>query len=105
MHRKKLRPFHHANVPDVESPVDAEMSEKMQQLSVSQDYREILADQYQTAHAHDGDSPQSNNGALFPPPLSWKKDSTGSLPNTSQPTRELDSRKRYRNMTNWVPFP
>lgn len=35
MHGKKLQPLHHADVPDVESPIDVEMSENMQQLSVS----------------------------------------------------------------------
>ncbi|KAF1912621.1 hypothetical protein BDU57DRAFT_459298, partial [Ampelomyces quisqualis] len=120
MHGKKLQPLHHENIQDAESPIDADMYEKMQQLSVSQDYHDILADQYQTEHAHDsrelfngnnqpssfarGSTQRSSHGALVLRPLSWKKDSTGSFPSKLQPTKKLDSRQRYRKMSNWVPF-
>jgi hypothetical protein len=106
---------------------DEDMSERLQQLGVSQDYHNVLADQYQEAHDprsrtmnvgnngrnHDpAKAPKetSKDGELMPRPLSWKKSLYGSSPRSSNSdthavaTFPPDSRKRHRKITSWVPF-
>ncbi|KAF2831145.1 hypothetical protein CC86DRAFT_135322 [Ophiobolus disseminans] len=78
----------------------ADMSERLRQLSVSQDYHNILADQYHASRVNTSEQspqnepasdtsafgqavspkPPSNNHDLIPRPLSWSKRETGSSP-------------------------
>jgi hypothetical protein len=100
---------------------DSDMTERLQQLSVSQDYHNVLADQYHESHVHDiplltkkvkGGAPKQShkNGELVPVPLTWRKDPNSASPISPRSKipedgkRPLDSRKRYRKLANWVPF-
>jgi hypothetical protein len=113
-----------------EMTVGVDMDEKLHELSVSQEYHNVLADQYHEDHAdalyslYDrsenkepsggaiGAKPKSQSEAhkLMPGPLSWRKDSTGSSAGAFQPelsenaNTPKNSRKRYRKVPDWVPF-
>ncbi|KAH7408153.1 hypothetical protein DE146DRAFT_363702 [Phaeosphaeria sp. MPI-PUGE-AT-0046c] len=108
---------------------DLDISAKAQHLNVSLDYHSVLAGVYHEEHARDAQSivtnhtnkvpPSSRDPAgkqrskpreLVPRPLSWRKDLNSAFPNSSLASidenakRVPDSRRRYRKMTNWVPF-
>jgi hypothetical protein len=110
-----------------------DIGEKLQQLSVSHDYHNVLVDQYQDTHDFSvellaserstkegpdhtlkkGPSPPPKERGLMPRPLSWRKDSASS--SSGQPgdttsftpantvQRDVGARKRYRKMPSWVP--
>lgn len=125
MHGKELQPVNKIGVNLDPNSSDPDISAKAQHLDAALDYHSVLAGVYHEEHAHDARSsgakhkakvpPSSRNAAgkqreLVPRPLSWKKDSNNSSPSSSlakideDAKRVLDSRKRYRKMTNWVPF-
>jgi hypothetical protein len=109
---------------------DINMDEKLHELSVSQDYHNVLADQYQEAHAdaffsmygapENEEPPRSPTAAKFrtqtkhqqlmPRTSSWKKDSSstspgGTLSNMNDNGKSLPKRrKRYGKVADWVPF-
>jgi hypothetical protein len=110
---------------------DADMDEKLQKLSVSQDYHGVLADQYHEAHADvlysmysGGDRKNELSGGvvaaacrspsrdheLMPRPLSWRKDLSNSSIGgshskmTSNAKTIPNSRKRYRKVAAWMHF-
>uniref|UniRef100_A0A3G1DJJ7 Squalestatin S1 biosynthesis transcriptional activator L3 n=1 Tax=Phoma sp. (strain ATCC 20986 / MF5453) TaxID=1828523 RepID=MFL3_PHOSM len=110
-------------------PSDPDISAKAQHLDASLDYHSVLAGVYHEEHAHDArptaarqknkvppstrinpGKQRSGNREMVPRPLSWRKDSNSSFPNSAlvdieeDPKRVPNSRKRYRKMTNWVPF-
>jgi hypothetical protein len=106
---------------------DINMDERLQKLDVSQEYHNVLADQYHEDHTDypmaDGlRSKEPSNSAvasfksppkdqeLIPRPLSWRKDSSGSSLRGSNPhitgnaTSLPNSRKRYRKVPAWMRF-
>lgn len=129
MHGKKLQPLNTTGIKLVPNSSDPDLSVKAQHLDAALDYHSVLAGVYHEEHAHGARSagikhknrlPPSSRGAagkqrsvdgqLFPRPLSWRKDfhsaSSGSpLTDIDEEVKRVpDSRKRYRKMTNWVPF-
>lgn len=123
---KKLLPLSRGSPMLDDRPEDAEMNEKLQQLSVSQDYHNVLADQYHEACVHGSQhpllkddnkevasakhGPVSNNHELVPRPLSWRKDYEGSSHSSTNSkklvveTPVLGRREGYRKMPSWVPL-
>jgi hypothetical protein len=113
-----------------EMAIDIDMEEKLHELSFSQDYHNVLADQYHEAHAdafyslyggpeHEGPSrrpvaatigTQTKRRQLVPRPLSWKKNPSstsleGNFPNMNDDANSLPKRtKRYRKVADWMPF-
>jgi hypothetical protein len=108
---------------------DANVDEKLQKLSVSQEYHNALADQYHEPHADElysmystadgfGDDISSRAAlkslskdlGLVPRPLSWRNDPSTSSPGGSHSTKTtkgtsiLNSRKRYRKVAAWMHF-
>jgi hypothetical protein len=109
---------------------DIDMDEKLHELSVSQDYHTVLADQYHEAHADAFDSmyggpekeepsrnpiaatfrPQTKHQQLVPRPSLWRKDPSstsleGTFLNMNDNANSLPKRrKRYRKVADWVPF-
>lgn len=102
-----------------------DMSEKRRQLSVSQDYHDILADQYHEAHesesiTHHEPGTESSNHAvntnpqngqeLVPQPLSWSKKAYGSSSTghsapamRTDPVSPSEPSPRHRRISSWVP--
>lgn len=131
MRGRKLQPLSQGALKLEEGPESEDSSERSQQLSVSQDYHHVLADQYHEAHLHDSlaqtestekktitshflmkSSRVPSKGAeLMPRPLSWKKDPNGYSPGSSRSNINADVtpssqgvRRRHQKMAAWVPF-
>ena len=112
-------------VVEVESD-DEELSDRMQQLSVAQDYHDALVDQYQDARAppreRSAQGPRRkflaapkmppNDPGMMPRPLSWGKDASGSYASSpsSSTLNVRDSARgppkavKSHKMTSWIPL-
>ncbi|CAE7202034.1 hypothetical protein PTTW11_08959 [Pyrenophora teres f. teres] len=113
---------------DLDEPDSSTLSEQMQLLSFSQDYHNVLADQYLESHAHLAGGPVgspskiaaltgtdipttkrlANEYELLPEPLAWKKelDHAAShsvpvmLPSSMSSTAE--SRSKHNRLASWA---
>ncbi|KAF2266037.1 hypothetical protein CC78DRAFT_163518 [Lojkania enalia] len=103
---------------------DTEMDEKLRQLSFSQDYHALLANQYQemrikpavliSGPPYESKAPEMSkevhhlhdNNKLVPPPLMWTKSPNGTsrsaFRDDMSPPKSEESRKSNR-ITSWVP--
>lgn len=131
MHGKKPQQLSQGGLKLEEESESEDSSEKSQQLSVSQDYHNVLADQYHEAHLHESSTQTGSTGKnrmaspflmkssivpskgaeLMPQPLSWKKDPNRTSPANSRSDINADVtpgsqgvRRIHRKMTAWVPF-
>ncbi|KAH7124118.1 hypothetical protein B0J11DRAFT_507147 [Dendryphion nanum] len=97
---RKIRSLNKGNPLTNDSLEDPDLDDKARQLSFSQDYHDLLVDQYQEMNARSSPRPQksplriSSNApdldetsnppladhGLIPPPLSWRKSSIGLPP-------------------------
>lgn len=123
---RKFQPLSQGFLQDAILADDGDMDERLQQLGVSQDYYNMLDDQYYETHLQSGSVrvgskgrnhesgtalvQPSKDGELMPRPLSWKKETYGSSPNSSTLNIQTvarsppTSRKRHSPMSSSVPF-
>ncbi|KAH3948336.1 hypothetical protein HBH98_052700 [Parastagonospora nodorum] len=131
MRGKKLQSLSQGGLKLEEESESGDSSERSQQLPVSLDYHNALADQYHEAYLHDSSAQTestekntmtsyffmrsskvpSKSAELMPRPLSWKKDPNGSSPGSSQSNIHTDVTpnsqgvsRRHRKVAAWVPF-
>lgn len=127
---KKFRALNKGSPWADDSWEDMEMDGKTRQMSFSQDYHDLLADQYQEMHVHaaevlsSGGAHQVYNArfehpkskvppkdlGLVPSPLSWEKSSDPSTPQSSsqppnkeQPSAPPKKSGVHKRITSWVP--
>jgi hypothetical protein len=121
---KEPQPLNHGDLQLDDESYDSDLSKRLQQLGVSQDYHNVLADQYHEAQVDDSQSNTNNtegrdpdfvntikSSDLVPRPLSWKKSPNGSSPGSSRSNLQADatsaapdSSKRRRKKPSWVAF-
>ncbi|KAH7076529.1 hypothetical protein BKA63DRAFT_411439 [Paraphoma chrysanthemicola] len=116
---------HHHPILEDQAEV-TELGEKLEKLSISQEYHNVLADQYHesnidTAHhpiqmdksrkaAGNRHTPLAKNHEMVPRPLSWKKDWDGSSHGSTEVRRfetdihTSDRKKRHRRLSSWAPM-
>ncbi|KAF2874972.1 hypothetical protein BDV95DRAFT_304553, partial [Massariosphaeria phaeospora] len=127
---KKLRALNKGSPLAVDSWEDTDMDDKTRQLSFSQDYHDLLADQYQEMSVEPEEvlhgrqlrgpydmsfgqqsigKPLPKEHNLVPRPLSWQKNSNTSAPRSVSQDREPATpsssahNKGHRRISSWVP--
>ncbi|KAH7086714.1 hypothetical protein FB567DRAFT_526091 [Paraphoma chrysanthemicola] len=118
--------LNHHNPILEDHPENTELGENLEKLSISQDYHNVLADQYHESHVHtshdpiqmdksrkaagERHDPLAKNHEMVPRPLSWKKDCDGSSHGSAEIRRlesdihTSDRKKRHRKFSSWVPM-
>lgn len=112
---KNLRPFVVSDLSASNEMEVPEVDDKLQQLSFSQDYHDVLAHGYHGSYPHGADlilqSPRKEQ-EMIPRPLAWRK-SSGSSSSGSYSQRKPSVRKRiiasrpkriHKKMSSWVPL-
>lgn len=116
---KKLKSVNKGNPLTDDSWEDPEMDDKTRLLSFSQDYHDLLANQYRDTDEEEPepkpDVPPKDH-ELVPPPLSWRKSTSGGpSPNTGSPrtqsradSHEISSvsgakKSQHKRIPSWVP--